>query len=77
MGTGDVLVEISVKEEDKAKFGARIGGTIGASGEVRQMVPRSILLIRDLDALSSEDENRSALVDALGKSAAGFINMNN
>ena len=70
---GDVLVELSATAEDGSKFGAKIGETIGGSGVVRQLVPRTTLLIRDLDAVSNEGEIRAALLNALGKTPVGAM----
>ena len=71
--TGEVLIELSSTAEGRDKFDAKIVEAIGDGVSFRQLVPRSTLLIRNLDAVSNEDEIRTALMDALGKSLAGTM----
>ena len=71
--SGDVLVELSATAENRAKFGGMIGEAIGESGVVRQIVPRSTLLIRNLDAVSNENEIRTSLMDVLDITPAIII----
>ena len=54
--TGKVLVQLSATAEGRDKYGAKIVEAIVDGDLFRYLVPRSTLLIRNLDAVSNEDE---------------------
>ncbi|XP_046661608.1 uncharacterized protein LOC124354883 [Homalodisca vitripennis] len=61
---GDVLLELG-KSRDKDGFAASLKTALGDKGSIRTLQPRCSVEIRDLDALSTEDEVIKALKKAL------------
>ncbi|XP_046681479.1 uncharacterized protein LOC124368248 [Homalodisca vitripennis] len=61
---GDVLLELG-KSRDKDGFAASLKAALGDKGSIRTLQPRCSVEIRDLDALSTEDEVIKALKKAL------------
>ncbi|XP_033222626.1 uncharacterized protein LOC117176483 [Belonocnema kinseyi] len=73
---GDVLVEISASVEARNKFSEALTAAVGQDGQVRQLVPKASLDIRDLDAATDEQEVRDALEKLPGLGNTGEFKIN-
>ncbi|KAJ8967549.1 hypothetical protein NQ314_002864 [Rhamnusium bicolor] len=58
---GDVLLELGRKTADKEKFSSALKEAVGQIGNVRNLVPRGTVEIRDLDGVTDEDDIRNAV----------------
>jgi len=61
---GDVLLELG-KSKDRDGFAASLKTALGDGGAIRALEPRCSIEVRDLDALSTEDEVAGAVKAAL------------
>lgn len=68
---GYILVELGEKPKDKDKFGEALRTAVGDAGEVRTLVPRAQVDIRDLDAATDEEEVKAALDTFFGDVKGG------
>ncbi|XP_033231714.1 uncharacterized protein LOC117182718 [Belonocnema kinseyi] len=68
--TGDVLIELKAKKEDRERFGTALSGALGDSGGVRHLVPRAKIVLYDLvettEVVDVEEALRAVLGERIG-----------
>ena len=73
---GNVLLELGSTSGNQSKFGEALQTAIGKTGDVRHLVPKGQVVIRDLDAATDEEEVKAALKVFSGAETGGYLKIN-